>query len=69
MSMNYAVRQIGDVTVLDLSGRISQGEALSLGQGRGLVLHDVVCDQAAKGHNQDPSQPPRSVLYRQHRSR
>ncbi len=51
MSMNYAVRQIGDVTILDLSGRISQGETPAFGQGRGLVLHDVVLDQAADGHH------------------
>ena len=26
MRLNYAVRQIGDITVFDLSGRISPGE-------------------------------------------
>ncbi len=51
MSMNCAVRQIGDVTVLDLSGRISLGEALAFGPGSAVVLHDFVRDQAANGHH------------------
>lgn len=49
--MHCTVRQIGDVTILDLSGRISEGEASSFDQGRGLGLHDVVLDQAANGHH------------------
>jgi anti-sigma B factor antagonist len=49
MSMNYAVRQIRNVTVLDLSGRASLGETLASGPGSAVVLHDVVRDQAAKG--------------------
>jgi anti-anti-sigma factor len=47
MSMNYAVRQIGDVTVLDLSGRISPGESLA----DRLVLQDLVREQVNTGHN------------------
>ncbi len=51
MSMNYAVRQIGDVTILDLSGRISPDGAPAPGHGSSLMLHDVVRDQAANGHH------------------
>ncbi len=51
MGMNYAVRQIGDVTILDLSGRISQNEALPLGRGSSLELHNAVRDQVAGGHH------------------
>jgi len=49
MSMNYSVRQEGDVTVLDLSGRISLGEALAFGPGSALLLHDLVRDLVSKG--------------------
>ncbi len=49
MSMNYAVRQIEGVTILDLSGRVAQEEALGLGQGRGLVLQELVLGQVANG--------------------
>jgi anti-sigma B factor antagonist len=51
MSMNYAVRQTGDVTVLDLSGRISLGEAIAFGPSSGLVLQDLVREQVKDGHN------------------
>jgi anti-sigma B factor antagonist len=51
MSLNYAVRQIGDVTVLDLSGRISLLEAIPSDRGSGLVLHDIVREQLKDGHN------------------
>jgi anti-sigma B factor antagonist len=51
MSMNYVVRQIEDVTVLDLSGRISLGEALAFGPGSALILHDLVREQVNSGHN------------------
>ena len=49
MSMNYSVRQVGEVTVLDLSGRISSVEALAVEDGSSLVLHEVVRDFAQKG--------------------
>jgi anti-sigma B factor antagonist len=49
MSMNYSVRQEGDVTVLDLSGRISLGEALAFGPGSAQLLHDLVRDLVSKG--------------------
>jgi anti-anti-sigma factor len=47
MSMNYAVRQIGDVTVLDLSGRISPSESLADRLG----LQDLVRKQLNTAHN------------------
>jgi anti-sigma B factor antagonist len=49
MSMNYSVRQVGEVTVLDLSGRISSVEALAVDDGSALVLHEVVRDFVHKG--------------------
>jgi len=42
-------RQQGDVTILDLSGRISVGEALAFGPGSGLILGDVIRELARKG--------------------
>jgi anti-sigma B factor antagonist len=42
-------RQQGDITILDLSGRISVGEALAFGPGSGLILGDVIRDLARKG--------------------
>ncbi len=50
MGMRYAVRQIGDVTVLDLSGRLSLYESLAFEKGTVVVLQDVVRDQIARGH-------------------
>ncbi|MFZ0704117.1 MAG: STAS domain-containing protein [Candidatus Korobacteraceae bacterium] len=43
MSMNASTRQIGDVTVVDLSGQIKLGEGSS-------VLRDTVKDLLSKGH-------------------
>jgi anti-sigma B factor antagonist len=47
--LEYKVRLRGDVTVLDLSGRISVGEALAFGPGSGVVLGDVIGELAKKG--------------------
>ena len=49
MSVSYSVRQVGEVTVLDLSGRISLGEALAFDAGSVLSLHDLVHDFVTKG--------------------
>ena len=49
MSMNYSVRQVGEVTVLDLSGRITQGEALAFGRDSAQVLHEMVSDLVSQG--------------------
>lgn len=51
MSMTYNVRQVGDVTIIDLGGRISLGEALAFGPGSATLLHDVVRDINQKGAN------------------
>jgi anti-sigma B factor antagonist len=42
-------RQQGEVTILDLSGRISVGEALAFGPGSGLILGDIIRELAKKG--------------------
>ena len=47
--LEYKIRQSGDVTMLDLSGRISVGEALAFGPGSGVILADVIGDWAKKG--------------------
>lgn len=47
--LEYKSRQQGDVTILDLSGRISVGEALAFGPGSGLVLGYVIREFAEKG--------------------
>ena len=48
--LDYEIRQAGDVTILDLAGRISVGEALAFGPGSGTVLGDVIRELANKGH-------------------
>jgi anti-sigma B factor antagonist len=47
--LEYKIRQTGDVTILDLSGRISVGEALAFGPGSGVVLGEVTRGLAKKG--------------------
>ena len=48
--LDYKIRQAGDVTILDLAGRMSVGEALAFGPGSGTVLGDVIRELANKGH-------------------
>lgn len=48
--LDYKIRQAGEVTILDLAGRISVGEALAFGPGSGTVLGDVIRELANKGH-------------------
>jgi anti-sigma B factor antagonist len=50
MTMECNVRHIADVTVLDLKGRLSLGEALAFGPGSDLVLTDAVKELASEGH-------------------
>jgi anti-sigma B factor antagonist len=50
MPLNYNTRQTGDVTILDLDGRLSLGEEMAFGPGSGIVLREVVRDLAKKGH-------------------
>ncbi len=47
--LEYKIRQNGDVTMLDLSGRISVGEALAFGPGSGVVLATVIGELVKKG--------------------
>jgi anti-sigma B factor antagonist len=49
MSLKYDVRQTSDVTVLDLNGRLSLGEALAFGPGSGLVLSETIRELTKKG--------------------
>jgi anti-sigma B factor antagonist len=46
--LEYKIRQSGDVTMLDLGGRISVGEALAFGPGSGVVLADIIGELAGK---------------------
>jgi anti-sigma B factor antagonist len=47
--LEYKNRQQGEVTIVDLSGRISVGVAMAFGPGSGLVLGDVIRELAKKG--------------------
>ncbi len=38
MTMKYDIRQIGDVTIVDVSGRLSLAEEVAFGPGSGVVL-------------------------------
>ncbi|HXN72107.1 MAG TPA: STAS domain-containing protein [Candidatus Acidoferrales bacterium] len=49
MTMDYAARQSDDVTILDLRGRLSLGEAVAFGPGSGLILSETVKELAKKG--------------------
>lgn len=45
MDMTTSTRQVGDVTIVDISGRIVFGEESA-------SVRDVVCDLLSKGHKQ-----------------
>ena len=49
MGMDYEARQVGNVTILDISGRIDVGVPLALGAGAGHPLQEVIRDFAARG--------------------
>ena len=49
MALEQNVRQIGDVAILDLSGRLSLGEALAFGPGSGVVLGRAIHELTKKG--------------------
>jgi anti-sigma B factor antagonist len=49
MSLKYDVRQTHDVTILDLTGRLSLGESLAFGPGSGLVLSETIRELTKKG--------------------
>jgi anti-sigma B factor antagonist len=49
MSLKTNVRQSSDVTILDLNGRLSLGEALAFGPGSGLVLSETIRELTKRG--------------------
>ena len=49
MPMTYEARQAGDVTILDISGRIDLGVAIGFGPDGSMPLRIVVHDFAARG--------------------
>lgn len=49
MAMEYKTRQVGSVTVLDIIGRISLGEAIAFGPGSGTSLQNIVKECARRG--------------------
>ena len=50
MTMQCITRQRNDVTILDLAGRLSLGEAVAFGPGSGVVLSETVRELAKKGN-------------------
>jgi len=50
MAMTYEARQAGDVTILDISGRIDLGTTIAFGAGGRVPLRTVVHDFAERGH-------------------
>jgi len=50
MTMECDIRHIQDVTIMDLKGRLSLGEALAFGPGSDLVLTDAIRRLAEEGH-------------------
>lgn len=50
MTMECNIRHVGEVTILDLKGRLSLGEALAFGPGSDLVLTEAIRELSAKGH-------------------
>ncbi len=50
MNIEYSIRQVADVTVVDLTGRISLRDMLASGQASVVVLHQLIEDQVADGH-------------------
>ena len=49
MSIHYETRQLGNVTILDVSGRIDVGVALAFGAGGDVALRQVIRDFAQQG--------------------
>jgi anti-sigma B factor antagonist len=49
MGMNYQARQVGNVTIMDISGRLDVGVALAFGTGAGVPLQEVIRDFAKRG--------------------
>jgi len=49
MPMNYEARQVGNVTVLDITGRIDIGVPLAFGEGATHPLQEVIRDLSGRG--------------------
>ena len=49
MPLKYDIRKIGEVTILDLHGRLSLGEEVAFGPGSGIVLGETIRDLTKKG--------------------
>ena len=49
MTMNYQSRQVGDVTILDVTGRIDVGMPLAFGAAGETPLREVIRDFARRG--------------------
>jgi len=49
MGMDYEARQVGSVTILDITGRIDVGVPLAVGAGAGHPLQEVIRDLAVRG--------------------
>ena len=47
--MDYTAREVGNITVLDVSGRIALGVPLAFGEGAGHPLQGLIRDFAARG--------------------
>ena len=50
MTMECDIRHMNDVTILDLKGRLSLGEALTFGPGSDLVLTEAIRRLAEEGY-------------------
>ena len=49
MGMTYEARQVGNVTILDITGRIDVGVPMAFGAGASHPLQDVIRDFAGRG--------------------
>ena len=50
MTMGCGIRHVQDVTILDLTGRLSLGETLAIAAGRDLPLADAIREFSEQGH-------------------
>ena len=67
MALTYHTRQSGDVTILDLTGRLSLGEEVAFGPGSGVVLGDRVREIGQEGPKENSTESCRADLRRQFR--
>ena len=50
MAITYNVRQVREITVVDLGGKITLGETIASGAGSGLTLHEFIRDLLKAGY-------------------